>query len=380
MATSSIPNTMRSLSVRRFGPPSKWEIAGLPTPKITRGDEVLVKVHAAAINPTDIGAAMGRYWPAFNVPGGLNIYKPVAKTDHKSSLPHKIGYDLAGTVVDRGSEATKFNVGDEVICCLPFKDGEKYGTGAVSKYALLTETLVVSKPKNLNFVEAASLPMVALTAIQMLDKVPGGVEGKTVFIPAGLSGVGSAAVQMAKNAYGAEKVITTVSTRKIPMIDGFLSKGVVDEIIDYTKTNPAKTIPQNSVDVLIDSIGATVSSLALLKKGGMIVACAGPPSSGRDLKNVSTDVPYLVEKILNLVNAVVRWWVGRYQVKFDTVLMKANGGDLERIKTWVEEGKLRPVVGKVLKFVDLEGIKEEGERIMKGKGGVGKVVIDIIAD
>lgn len=112
----------------------------------------------------------------------------------------------------------------------------------------------------------------------------------------------------------------------------------------------------------------------------MIVACAGPPSSGRDLKNISTDVPYLVEKILNLVNAVVRWWVGRYQVKFDTVLMKANGGDLERIKTWVEEGKLRPVVGKVLKFVDLEGIKEEGERIMKGKGGVGKVVIDIIAD
>ncbi|TVY21679.1 2-methylene-furan-3-one reductase [Lachnellula arida] len=105
MATSSIPNTMRSLSVRRFGPPSKWEIADLPTPKITRADEVLVKVHAAAINPTDIGAARGRYWPAFNVP-----------------LPYKIGYDLAGTVVDRGVEVTKFSVGDEVFCCLPFKD------------------------------------------------------------------------------------------------------------------------------------------------------------------------------------------------------------------------------------------------------------------
>ncbi|TVY87618.1 NADPH-dependent alkenal/one oxidoreductase-like protein, partial [Lachnellula willkommii] len=320
MATPSIPNTMRSLSVRRFGPPSKWEIADLPTPKITRADEVLVKVHAAAINPTDIAAARGKYWPAFNVP-----------------LPYKIGYDLAGTVVDRGVEVTKFNVGDEVFCCLPFKDRGKYGTGAISEYALLTETLVVSKPKNLNFVEAASLPIVALTAIQMLDKVPGGVEGKTVFIPAGLSGVGSAAVQMAKNAYGAEKVITTVSTRKIPMIDVFLGKGVVDEIIDYTKVNPAKTIPQNSIDVLIDSIGATFSSLALLKKGGMVVACAGPPSSGRDIKNLSTDVPFLVEKILNLVNAVVRWWVGRYQVKFDTVLMKSNGGALERIKMWVEE-------------------------------------------
>ncbi|TVY21678.1 2-methylene-furan-3-one reductase [Lachnellula arida] len=249
---------------------------------------------------------------------------------------------------------------------------EKYGTGAISEYALLTETLVVSKPKNLNFVEAAALPMVALTAIQMLDKVPGGVEGKT------WCGVGGCA--NGENAYGAEKVITTVSTRKIPMIDEFLGKGVVDEMIDYTKVNPAKTIPQNSIDVLIDSIGATFSSLALLKKGGMVVACAGPPCSGRDLKNISTDVPFLVEKILNLVNAVVRWWVGRYQVRFDTVLMKSNGGALERIKMWVEEGRLRPVVGTVLKFVDLEGIKGEGERIMMGKGGVGKVVIDIIAD
>jgi len=67
MATS-IPKTMRSLCIRHFGTPSKWEIADLPTPKITRGDEVLVKVHAAAINPTDIGAARGKYWPAFNVP------------------------------------------------------------------------------------------------------------------------------------------------------------------------------------------------------------------------------------------------------------------------------------------------------------------------
>ncbi|TVY24898.1 NADPH-dependent alkenal/one oxidoreductase-like protein [Lachnellula hyalina] len=359
----SIPKTMRSLCIRRFGTPSKWEIADLPTPKITRGDEVLVKVHAAAINPTDIGAARGKYWPAFNVP-----------------LPYKIGYDLAGTVVERGSEVTKFNVGDEVFCCLPFKDRGKYGTGAVSEYALLAETLVVSKPRNLNFMEAASIPMVALTALQMLDKVPGGVQGKTVFIPAGLSGVGSAAVQMAKNSYGAEKVITTVSTRKIPMIDGLMSKGVVDESIDYTKVNPAKMIPDNSIDVMIDSIGATFSSLALLKNGGMIVACAGPPSSGRNLRNISTDVPFLIEKILDFVNGIVRWWVGRYQVKFDTVLMKSNGTELERIKTWVEEGKLRPVVGKVLKFADLEGIKEECGRIMKGRGGVGKVVIDIIAD
>jgi NADPH:quinone reductase-like Zn-dependent oxidoreductase len=68
MATSAIPTTMRSLCTRKWGPPSKWEIAELETPKITKDDEVLVKVYAAAINPTDIGGALGRYWPAFSVP------------------------------------------------------------------------------------------------------------------------------------------------------------------------------------------------------------------------------------------------------------------------------------------------------------------------
>jgi NADPH:quinone reductase-like Zn-dependent oxidoreductase len=106
-----------------------------------------------------------------------------------------------------GNEVTKVKVGDQVFCCLPFKDrgllpapsqipflstrkwikmiSEKYGTGSVSEYALITESLAISKPKNLNFVEAASIPLVALTAIQMFEKIPGGVGGKTVFVPAG---------------------------------------------------------------------------------------------------------------------------------------------------------------------------------------------------
>ena len=112
----------------------------------------------------------------------------------------------------------------------------------------------------------------------------------------------------------------------------------------------------------------------------MIVACAGAPPSGHSLKNISTEIPVVVEKVLNFVNAITRWWFGRYQVNFESVLMKVNGSELERIKEWVEDGKIKPVVGKVLKFSNLEGIKEECMRIMKGKGGVGKVVIEIIVD
>ncbi|KAE8445065.1 hypothetical protein EG329_013779 [Mollisiaceae sp. DMI_Dod_QoI] len=362
-SSPDIPATMRSLCTMHFGPPSKWEIADLPTPKITREDEVLVKVHAAAINPTDIGGAAGRYWPAFSVP-----------------LPYKIGYDLAGTVAAVGDEVTKFKVGDELFCCLPFKEKGRFGTGAVSEYALITEEFLVAKPKNLNFVEASSIPLVALTAIQMFDKVPGGVEGKRVFIPAALSGVGSVAAQMAKNALGAEKVITTVSTTKIPKVEDLLGKGVVDETIDYTKDNPVGKIPHKSIDVMIDSIGAAMSSLPLLKRDGTIVACAGTPPSGSNLKNVSFEVPFLIVKILDFVEAITKWRVGRYGVNFDSVLMKVNGSELEKIKTWVEEGKIKPVVGKVLKFADLNRIKEECTRIMTGKGGVGKVVIQIIAE
>ena len=110
------------------------------------------------------------------------------------------------------------------------------------------------------------------------------------------------------------------------------------------------------------------------------MTCAGPPPSGVNLKNISTEIPFLVEKILDIVAAIVRWYFGMYHVKFDSVLMKANGDKLERIRGWVEEGRIQPVVGKVLKFANLEGIKHECMRISKGNGGVGKVVIEIISE
>ncbi|KUJ11229.1 putative alcohol dehydrogenase [Mollisia scopiformis] len=354
---------MLSLCTPSFGPPSKWQFLPLPTPNLTRDDEVLIKVHAAAINPTDIGGAQGRYWPAFNVP-----------------LPFKIGYDLAGTISAVGASVTKFKIGDEVFCCLAFKTAG-FGNGSISEYAKSTEDLVVLKPRNLTFVQAASLPLVCLTAVQMFERIPGGVEGKAVWVTAGLSGVGSVAVQMAKNVYGAQRVCTSVSTRKVGLVDGLVGEGVVDEVVDYTKTDLKKAVPLKSVDVLIDTIGSMFSTLPLVKPGGMIITCAGPsPPSGRNLKNISSAINRFIEKLLDLIDNLTRWWVGRSGVNYDSVLMKANGSELERVRTWVEEHKIRPVVGKVLKFRDLVGIREECGRVMKGKGGVGKVVVEVIAE
>jgi NADPH:quinone reductase-like Zn-dependent oxidoreductase len=84
-----------------------------------------------------------------------------------------------------------------------------------------------------------------------------------------------------------------------------------------------------------------------------------------------------VVKVLDGAQAAVRWWIGRQDIKFDSVLMKADGDELEKIRGWVEEGKIKPVVGKVLSFDQLELIKEECERIRQGRGGLGKLVIDI---
>ena len=109
------------------------------------------------------------------------------------------------------------------------------------------------------------------------------------------------------------------------------------------------------------------------------MTCAGIPPSGSNITNISNETPTVVIKALDLINGLSKWWVGRYQVKVDFVLMKPKGSELERIKEWVEEGKIKPVVGKVLEFKDLEGIREECMRMSEGKGGVGKVVIEIVS-
>ncbi|KAH8700926.1 chaperonin 10-like protein [Talaromyces proteolyticus] len=356
--TSVIPPTMRSLCVHAYVKPTEFGIADIPVPKITTPNQVLIRVHAACINPVDMEIAGGNFKAIMTPP-----------------FPLKLGFDLSGTVVEIGSSVDNVAVGDEVFCSLLATD-----TGAWSEYALATASLLTHKPKSLSHVEAASLPMVAMTAVQALDKVPNGLAGKTILIAAGLGGVGSIACQIAKSVYGAKKVITTVSTDNVSKVNDLFGKGAVDEVIDYKKSDVLKEIPHGSVDVLLDTVGVSKEYYPLLlKNSGSITSIYGTIDS----KSVKAAIPNLHIPLLVQLALDFRagwkwlhaWWYGIY---WQGTLQNANSPDLQRVAGWVDEGKLKPIVGRTVKFEDIKAVREACVQMSSASRSIGKTVIEII--
>ncbi|KAF3004675.1 hypothetical protein E8E14_002871 [Neopestalotiopsis sp. 37M] len=256
----SLPESMEALALFEYGQPAVYQKTSLKTPAITQANEVLIKVHATSINPIDVKMASG-----------------VAKRIQPALFPYKLGFDVAGTIVAIGATVTTLKIGDEVYSRVP----NPY-RGTVADYALSTEEATAIKPASLGFEDAASIPLAGLTSLQCMEyaneHLSGGLEGKTVFIPAGLSGTGSFAVQLARNIFKAGRVITTVSTKKISKAEEFLGPGV--ELVDYTKEDVAKRIGCGTVDYFFDTMGETTMHLPIMKQGGVI--------SGADVKKYLT--------------------------------------------------------------------------------------------
>ncbi|RFU26314.1 hypothetical protein B7463_g10020, partial [Scytalidium lignicola] len=357
--SSTVPATMRALALSKFCKPSEYGLATLPTPEITQPDELLIKVHAASVNPIDVKMASG-----------------VAKMLGISTFPYKIGYDLSGTVVSIGSSVSAFKPGDQVYA----RVHERY-RGTIAQYALSAESAVALKPASLSFVEAAAIPLAGLTALQSLDTgekmIEGGsLKGKTVYVPAGLSGTGSFAVQLAKRVFGAGKVITTLSTGKIARLEELVGAGVVDEAVDYTKEDVGKRIGKGSVDFMFDTMGATLKSLPFMKKDGVIASISTLPS-GDQMKERTPGIGSFVRYALNIVDWGYKTWTWWKGVRYSYVFMNPDGQDLKRLSKAVEEGSLKPVVGMTAKLEDIEQVKKGCQQLFDGKGGVGKFVIEI---
>jgi NADPH:quinone reductase-like Zn-dependent oxidoreductase len=240
---------------------------------------------------------------------------------------------------------------------------------------------IALKPSTLTHVEAASLPIVAVTSIQAFDQAVarmGSLKGKTLFIPAALSGTGSIAIQLAKSVYGASKVITTASTSKIPKLTERLGHGMVDQVIDYTMQDPLKEITHGSVDLMIDTIGGSLSFLPLLKpKAGLIISFSTIPSGTAALQHFP-QLPFYIRYLMDLGHWYYKWRVGRWKVEFNTTLGDINFEDLDRLRIWFDEGaKVKPVVGRTVRLDDLEGVRAGCNEVYKGHGGIGKFVIEI---
>ncbi|KAL5352258.1 hypothetical protein ACLOAV_002205 [Pseudogymnoascus australis] len=356
---AQIPSTMRALAIPTYGKPSSYGVATIPTPQITQPDEVLIKVHAASVNPIDIKVAEG-----------------ALKFAHKYKFPLVLGHDASGTIVAVGSAVDSLKVGDQVFTRVPGHD-----SGTIAEYCLSTVSATALKPKSLSFVDAASIPLVGLTVLQVIRRAEaeiGGLKGKTAYVPAGLSGTGNVAVQLLKNVFGVKEVITTLSTGKIERAKELFKEGEGEVVyIDYTKENVSSAIGAGTVDFMFDTMAGAIDSLPLIRKGGSIVSISKTPS-GEELKKKFASAPWVPVVVLNLADQVNKWRASRYGVNYSYLWMNPDAKGLDELGRWVVEGKLQPLVGRTAKLEDLEAVKSGYNEVYQAKGGVGKFVVEIV--
>jgi len=232
---------MRSVSQNELGGPEVLHIVEIDPPAPGIG-QVLVRVHAAGVNPID----------AMNRQSGVLV----------GAVPFVLGWDVSGTVEAVGIGVTLYQPGDEVFGLLPFPQGHR----AYAEYVVAPTRVFVPKPANLDHIQAAALPLAGLTAYQALVDTAGIGEGTRVLITAAAGGVGHLAVQIAK-AYGAH-VIGLASPGSVEIVTGLGA----DEVIDYTTTDFTTVL--SDVDVVFELIGHDYPGKALqvLKPGGTLVS------------------------------------------------------------------------------------------------------------
>jgi NADPH:quinone reductase-like Zn-dependent oxidoreductase len=295
-AAQAPKSTMKAVVVHEYGGPEVLKYEDVPRPE-PKEDEILVRVIAAGVNPVDGLIRSGRYAQFF-----------------KTKLPLIPGYDISGTVEKAGAKITKFKAGDPIYAYIGLKDG-----GGYAQFAIATEQEASSKPKSLNFVEAAAVPCAAETAWQALIDTAKLNAGQTVLIHGGSGGVGSFAIQIAK-ARGA-KVIATAST---PNQDLLKQLGA-DVAINYTKTKFEDVA--KDVDVVLDSVGkdTLARSYGVVKKGGFIVSLVAEPEQAELDKHGIRGAPLSVEP---------------------------NSDELAEISNLIDEKKIKAIISQVLPLSD----------------------------
>lgn len=295
------PGRMKAIVAHEYGGPEvlKYEDAPVPEPK---ENEVLVRVIASGVNPADPLIVGGKYAKEFG-----------------THLPLVPGYDVAGIVEKIGAKVTRLKVGDAVYAYLLWG-------GGWAEYCLTNEGEAALKPKSLSYSEAAAVPLAALTAWQALIDVGKIDKGQTVLIHGGSGGVGSFAIQIAKER-GA-KVIATAST---PNQDLLKQLGA-DVAIDYTKTKFEEVA--HDVDLVIDPIGrdTLTRSYAVVKKGGMIVT---------------------------LVSECDQAELDKRGIRGASLAARPNAEELAEITKLIDEKKIKPIVSQVLPLTDAAKADEQ---------------------
>jgi NADPH:quinone reductase-like Zn-dependent oxidoreductase len=319
-ATPAPDPTMAAVSIAAFGGPEVLQVTRVARPSPGHG-ELLLRVHAAGVNPLDASARAG------------GVQDLVA-----ASLPYVTGFDVSGVVVEAGAGVTRFSPGDELFALLDLRRG-----GGYAEYALVREVEAARRPARATHAEAASLPLVALTAWQALFEVADLQPGQTVLIHAGAGGVGTMAVQLAR--WRGARVIATASARN----HGFLRDLGADVVIDYSAQRFEEEA--SGVDVVLDPIGGDTQrrSLSTLRDGGTLVALMGLTAAARAPER---------------------------GIRARSMLVRPDSAQLRRIAELVDAGELRPVVSHLLPLEEAPAAHRQSET----RSTRGKIVFEVRRD
>src|SRR4051794_18025440 len=333
---------MKAAVIHRYGSNDVVSVVDIDLPTMGATD-VLVRVHAASVNPVDIRTRDGKL-----------------KTLVKYRFPLVLGNDLSGVVVDVGSRVTRFKQGDAIYARL---DTNRIGTFA--EFAVVRDGAAAFKPSNLTFEEAASLPLVALTAWQALVEMGRLGPTQRVLIHAGSGGVGSIAIQLARH-LGAV-VFTTVGARNVELV----KRLGADVAIDY-RSERFEEIAKDC-DVVLDSAGGDtlVRCFECVKPGGVVVSIGSTPSA-RFARSwgLNPIIVLAIGVMSRKATAAARRHNARYEYLFGP---RADGDQLREITRLVESGAIKPLVDKVF---PLEQVREALAYSESGRA-TGKVVIKL---
>jgi len=309
---------VKAFVVDRYKKNYPLRLADMPDPEIGAND-VLVRIEATAINLLDSKVRDGEF----------KLFLPYRP-------PFILGHDLAGTVLRVGGNVRQFKVGDEV-----YGRPRDHRAGTFAEMIAVDAEDLALKPKSLSMVQAASIPLVGLTAWQALVEVGKVKPGQKVFIQAGSGGVGTFAMQLAKH-LGAT-VATTTSAANVELVK---SLGA-DVIIDYKTQDFEQVLSEYDLVLNSQDAKALAKSLNVLRPGGKLISISGPP-----------DVPFAKSLRLNLILRLVIRMLSRgilkkaksQSVDYSFLFMRAEGEQLQEIAKLIDAGAIRPVVDKVFPF------------------------------
>ncbi len=306
---------MKAAIINQYGTPV--EIVEVDQPNLL-ADSVLIEVHAASINPIDNLVRAGYMKDLMPIP-----------------FPYIMGYDVSGVVLEVGEQVTKFKKGDEV-----FSRPNSMQAGTIAEYTMVKEEELALKPANITHQEAASVPLVGLTAWQALVAKGNLQKGQKVLIHAGSGGVGTLAIQMAKH-LGAE-VATTTSAKNFELVKNLGA----DVVIDYKTQKFEEELSE--YDLVLDMLGGETleKSFKVLKKGGRLVSI-----KAQDTKGLAK----------------------QYGVHFEAFFMWSSGEMLSDLAQLISDNVLNPVIDRTYA---IDQTQEAYDYLQSGRAK-GKVVIQV---